>query len=577
MTIRFSFLNTCFLGFSLLFSGELAIADLPATVYPVRKVAIIGGGIIGALESYYAFKDAMETGIPTELVVYEKDASFEKQVHCGQRNVSTNTAYNISASLTADEILSVVPRGRELVEKLAVLFSEPGGIRVDDVPGANDSPTAVRFKEAVELYGQDQNHDDRTKSLLALGKLSMDSWQRIYEEADEELKQIMKESNYHACQQPKNDQRMLDDGYRIDLIYDVLNAQDRAKGMQATYEQLGYDRCKVLTPAEVMAIDPFLTDFCMAHSEIENGELIWKNDCTGLWRPGGCLSTRVFLPKFYAYLKKAMGTYLDGSGEAQDCFRIEFEKEVTAVEFDNGSDLRISGLKFADGSLVQDLPSVESHYVFCPGEAVGTLRGLGFEEPDYAGFAGPSLLLNIPLSPEQIDSFKTFNHCMEVHKVGIVLAWQARFKEDRLIIGVAGTKAFYGSEKPNLDQNFAQNRHLVQLNMINDVLPEMVSIGCGFDTKGMHLQAEHINLLENQCILERWVGRRAVAYDGYPTLGALYCKGIKVENARCTTHLGSGGVSFSPAAVQMSRRCEAIEDALTEKVLRYADSRRRPS
>jgi hypothetical protein len=30
----------------------------------------------------------------------------------------------------------------------------------------------------------------------------------------------------------------------------------------------------------------------------------------------------------------------------------------------------------------------ESEYVFCPGESVGTLRKLGFDEPAYALFAG---------------------------------------------------------------------------------------------------------------------------------------------------------------------------------------------
>jgi hypothetical protein len=165
---------------------------------------------------------------------------------------------------------------------------------------------------------------------------------------------------------------------------------------------------------------------------------------------------------------------------------------------------------------------------------------------------------------------------MEVHKVGIVLAWQARFKDNRIIIGVAGTKAFYGDQLPTIDQDFAQNRHLVQLNMINDVLPDIVSIACGYDTKGAQLFFNDINTLESQGILKRWVGRRAVAYDGFPTLGALYCKGCKVGNARCTTHLGSGGVSFAPAAVKMSRSFKNIEDAFSEKILHYADSRRHP-
>ncbi len=555
---------SCFL--SLLFSSEVPVTE--------HKVVIVGAGITGVLESYYAHRDAVKKGTPLQIVIYEKSSPFVGHGRSGSGNALTNTAFNIFPSLTPDEILSVVPRGPELTEKLGILFSEPGGIRVDDAPGVNDSTAAVRFKEAVELYAHDENHEDRTKNLLLLGKMSMDLWKDLYEEGDDELKGILEDSNYNPCYEPNHrDKIVLHDGYRIDLIYDVPDARIRALGMQATYTELGYNHCRILTPDEVMAIDPSLADFCKDHSELDDTlGLNWKNDCSALWRPGGCISTPVFLPKFYDYLKKKMGTYTDASGEIQDCFRLEFEREVTAVEFDNDSNLNVIGLKFADGSSVKD----NAYYVFCPGEAVGTLNKLGFDEPAYSAFAGPSLALNIPLSSEQAELYKNFSHCMEVHKVGIVLAWQARYKENRLIIGVAGTKAFYGDQLPKIDQDFARNRHLVQLNMVNDVLPEMVSIACGYDTKAIQLSFDDIHALESQGILNRWVGRRSVAYDGFPTLGALYRNGCKVGNARCTTHMGSGGVSFAPAAVKMSRSFENLEDAFAEKILQYADSRRHP-
>ena len=565
-----AWIGSCLLSLSFLFSNEMPVVNTPLS----HKVVIVGGGIIGALESYYAHLDAIKNGAKVRVIVYEKGSSFADLASSDNRSASTNTAYNIFPSLTTDEILSVVPRGPELVEKLAVLFSESGGIRVDDAPGVNDSTAAVQFKKAVDLYGQDENHDDRTKHLLILGKMSMDLWQDLYEHADDELQKILRASNFNPCHDPKyHDEKILHDGYRIDLIYNVPDAQKRARGMQVTYAQLGYTHCQILSPKEVIAIDPSLTDFCKEHSD---SSLNWKNNCSALWRPGGCISTRVFLPKFYAYLNKIMGTYTDVSGEPQDCFSLEFNKEVTAVELDDSSDLSIVGIKFSDGSWNRDDSYADICYVFCPGESVGTLNRLGFNEPAYAGFAGPSLFLNIPLSPEQSGKYNNFRHCMEVHKIGIVLAWQARFKEDRLMIGVAGTKAFYGDQLPTIDQDFAKNRHLVQLNMINDILPDMVSIACGHNTKGMQLLTDDLNTLENKGVLERWVGRRAVAYDGFPTLGALYCQGRKVNNARCTTHLGSGGVSFAPAAVQMSRSFEQFQDDFTNQILHYADSRRHP-
>src|SRR5450631_3277574 len=104
------------------------------------NVSVIGGGIIGALESYYAYKDAQKDDKKICVMVYEKGHSLDVS---SAGKSSTNTSYNIVPSLTIDEILSVVPRGSELVEKLAVLFSQPGGIRVDDVSGANDSQSAI--------------------------------------------------------------------------------------------------------------------------------------------------------------------------------------------------------------------------------------------------------------------------------------------------------------------------------------------------------------------------------------------------------------------------------------------------
>lgn len=59
-----------------------------------------------------------------------------------------------------------------------------------------------------------------------------------------------------------------------------------------------------------------------------------------------------------------------------------------------------------------------------------------------------------------------FSHRMEVHQEGVVLAWQARYIDEKIFIGVAGTKAFYGDQRPTKDQAFAKDRNLLQLNMI---------------------------------------------------------------------------------------------------------------
>jgi len=543
-----------------------------------QRVSIIGGGIIGALEAYAASQEAQKNGDTICITVYEKSKSFSIPA---EGDSSTNTSYNIVPSLTPDEILSVVPRGAELARKLNILFSEPFGIRVDDVPQVTESAAGERFKNAVAIYGQDKNHDDRTQALLKLGKMSMDLWQEMYDHADADLKAIFHDSNFNPCRAARNTTaKTLHDGYRIDLIYGMPNAKEHATAMMRNYLDIGYTDCTLLSPDEVMEIDPFMSDFCNDHSVFdEHSHRIWKRDCMALWRPGGCLDMRAFMPKFYEYLKNKMGQYQNASGEMEDRFKLQFESEVVGVEFNNDPEnLRIIGLKFSNGSVVLDNPkNANSQYIFCPGESVGTLKRLGFNEPAYAGFAGTALSLNIPITSEQFDKYKNFASYMEVHGEGLVLPWQIRVLENRILIGTAGTKAFYADVAPDKNEAFGRNRTLVELNNLNNVLPEFISLAFGYNTQGKELTASDLGSLE---YLEKalcWVGRRAVAYDGFPTYGHLYHNNQVVTNSRCTTHLGSGGVSFGPASVFVSRYSQQVcDDPFIEKVLKYADSRRTP-
>jgi hypothetical protein len=546
---------------------------MPTSHPPVKRI-IIGSGITGALEAYFAYLAAKKDGETIRVTILEKKATEIE-----------STSSNIVPSLTPDEIVSVVPRGQELMEKLKLLFNLPGGIRVDDVEGVNDSAVADEFKQQVLAYSQrgEENHKLLTTALLSLGKMSMDLWQTFYDNADDELKAILIDANFNPCREPLDkDNRRLHDGYRIDLIYKRAKARAIAQGMQADYEKLGYTNCKILTPAEVQALDPFLTNFCDSHSEPDaQGEMQWQDDAVALWRPGGCLDTYIFVPKFYAYLKKIMGQFEHADGSLRDCFQIKLNRQVDKVVFAADElPLRIIGLKFFGNPVITpDLNQYQSQeYVFCPGEAVGTLRHLGFNEPSYLGFVGAVLKLEIPVPADKIAEYSSFNHCMEVHQEGIVLAWQARFHENKIVIGVGGTKAFYGDKLPHTDHLFARDRNLVQLNMMNDVLPQFLSLACGRDTRGAHLSERDLVMLQNAGIATRWVGTRAVSAEGFPTLGRLFHANQPVANARTTTHLGSGGVSFGPAAVQVSRAAQeekANTDELTQTVLRYADSRRR--
>jgi hypothetical protein len=567
------------LGIVLCLMGQQQVS---AVYQEQKRIIIIGGGHLGLIEAYLAFLRAEANGEEICIDIFEKNASM-----------ADTTAANIWNSHTADEIVAVVPCGTELDEKLTTPFDKPGGMQVPDVPGVGDSESAQRFIKQVAIEGPNEKiRERRTKALLKLGKAGMALWKQLYETADEPLKAVLKASNFNPCCELESKEKAdLHKGYRIDLIYDVPNekgtpsARDRAVGMMKNYQDLGYKNCQILSPDEVVARDPNLAQFCALHSTGEKRQRQWKEDTVALWRPGGCLDTQTFLPKFAAYLKTVMGQYVDKKGRQQERFRLHFNKKVTGVIYGGPTSAVIKGLTFADGTRIK---SKDSHttYVFCPGEAVGTLHNLGFNEPAYAGFAGASLSLNIPVSREQLKEFEGLNHCMEVHKVGVVLAWQARIRDGKIFVGGAGTKAFYGDKTPTIHDAFATNRNLLQLRMFNDVLPQVVSLALGRDTTGQQLTEQDMAFLEKEGMAKRWVGRRAVAYDGFPTLGRLYHQGKIVPNGRVTTHLGSGGGSFSlitalishfalvPEGLQEKLERVGLDLEFVQEVLGYADSRR---
>ncbi|MDP3558847.1 MAG: hypothetical protein Q8R79_00670 [Legionellaceae bacterium] len=552
------------------------ISNVAPADYPAQKLTIVGGGIVGFLEAYYAYLDAKRKDERLRVTIHEKHPTMK----------GTTTAHLIP-NLTPYEILSVVPRGQDLINKLSSLFSEQEGIRVDDVAGVNGSIAANEFIRAVQEYGQDEEgHRARTETLLALGKMSMELWQEFYTHADAELKAILVASNFNPCRELTNpDVQILHDGYRIDLIYRVPNAVHRANATMSDYARLGYTDCKTLSTEEVMRLDPFLTDFCIKNSELnEDGTRVWNNDAVAYWRPGGCLDTQVFLPLFHDYLKRVMGQYTNDAGITKDCFQLRFQRQVEQVAYESPTGEtptnRLNGLKFFGNPTIKHNKHAyqQSDYVFCPGEAVGTLKKLGFAEPEYARFAGASIMLRINIPAEKLEAYSTFSHHMSVYQDGVSSAWQARCIGNQIFIGLAGTKAFYGDQEPHKDQAFARNRNLVQLNMINDVLPEFISLALGKPTQGIQLTEADMEQLELHHIAERWAGSRAVAYDGFLTVGSVYNHEGRVSNARCTTQLGSGGASLSHAAVLVSRSSMFIEQStspdLTEKVLTYGDSQR---
>ena len=533
-----------------------------------KKLTIIGGGIIGAFEAYYAFLDAKNINSQLRVTIYEKNL-----------NSSDTTTSHIVPSLTPNEILAVLPTGNELVENFKKPFTEPNGLRIEDVANVNSSKFTHHFIKRAKEYSADlAGHNERVKILLKMGEMGMKLWQDLYLNADVHLKKILVESNFNPCFEQINEKKSLHHGYRIDLILNDDNASKKTSQIIADYQILGYKNCKILTPSETVEIDSFLKDFCINNSK-ENNESEWQDNVLALWRPAGCIDTHLFLPKFFYYLKKLMGNYMNKDGKIKNCFQIKFDRKVTAVTYKNNNNKIINGLTIISSSRLKKEKTIhsKSDFVFCPGEDIGTLGKMGFSEPASGGFAGASLVMNIPLSPEQIISFKKLNNYMEIHQKGLVFAWQAKFNNAGIFIGVAGGKAYYSDQKPSKNQTFALTTNIIQLNLINSITPQLVTIALGRESLNEYLNIDDLNQLEQAGILKRWVGIRAVAYDGFPTLGAMYCDSKKIDNARCTTHLGSGGAAFALASVKASRSSinqKGNFNDLISKILNFGNSKR---
>jgi hypothetical protein len=205
------------------------------------------------------------------------------------------------------------------------------------------------------------------------------------------------------------------------------------------------------------------------------------------------------------------------------------------------------------------------------------------------------LTLTIPI-PENLQSlYQRFCQFKEVHRKGIVLAWQASYDHHKksVIIGVAGTKSFHGHVRPDVNGEFALDRGLVQLQMIHSIFPHLLDLVLAEKSSNRELTIEDLKFLESTRVAQRWVGVRSVASDGFITSGYLKNQNGIVPNATTLTHLGSGGVSFGPASVvleEMNRihndpnrffkaniltKMAVEKKPLMDKVSHYADPTRR--
>ncbi|HXW52774.1 MAG TPA: hypothetical protein VEL47_01585 [Myxococcota bacterium] len=495
---------------------------------------IIGGGHIGLMDALLADQAGED-----RIDIYTK------------KTVKESTAANIWNSHTHNEIVSVIPPSNRINELLGIDFDKQG-ISAYDLPGTQKSVSAKKFIDAVKRFGRDlKTQKLNDKALEDMGVKAMSKWKSFNKEAKGPLANLFERSSFNPCGDSEEAAHgEMRKGYRIDLMYGFPDVKATAKKL---LEELGeegakYKYMRELSPDEVASRDPSLKNFVLANSIDKGGSREWKEGVTAIWRPGGSLDTETFLPGVPSVLQERMG----------DRFSMRENHEVTGLSFEQdkrSGEYLITGMEFKDRPGISFRYPEAIRFDIVPGEAVGTLERLGLFESPYAAFAGCSLKLEVDISnnPALLEEYKNFRHHMEVHKPGIVLAWQARLRDGKLFVGGAGTKAFYGDVEPKPiegdgpHEKFPEVNNLRQLQMFRDVLPHVVALGMGVDIKELpaEMTQQHLNDLVKKGVATRWVGRRSVRYNGMPSVGFVYHNGKKVRNGTTITHGGSGGGSFS--------------------------------
>jgi hypothetical protein len=511
---------------------------MPIKVQDIKQeINIAGNGIVGLMIAYFCYLNARESNQNIRIVVR------------GQYPVNQSTAASLVPSISWNEILSVVPAGKELLKLLSCSFTSGGiGLGSDQI-----IQESREFIDAVKLNADIKEAQIHRKNLLIqFGQYSVSLWDWLYRTADPELKSILNTSNYRPCSEIESDLLRMGAGYRPDLYFSASNFPARLETVIKDSQTAGYRKVRLLQPDELKQLDPSLSEFCELHSELEGDIRRWKDGAGAIFRPAGCINTSYFLSAFAAYIEKMMGTYVTEAGEEKHCFRIKSGK-VTGVQYDSDGKSVVSYV--IDGQIKQNKRHYERFFVLCPGEAVGTVRHLGFVEPPHARFVGFTLQLNVPAHfaiNAGVDLSGKPNLAI-YSGVASASVMQASVVGDRCLIGLGGLKAFLGLTHADVNAEYAIKASLYQLEFLNHLYPSLLTACLGKNTRNMTLSLDDLNALIRNGYIKRGVGSRAVAFDGAPTIGGATKTTtektqnvIKTTNVVIATHFGSGGVTNAP-------------------------------
>lgn len=537
--------------------------------HPDKKISFVGGSIASGLRLLLEWFANDQK--PLRATVFEASKVLY---------AAANFAL-IAPSLTPDEAAAVLPAIEAFMKSLQTKFNQPGGCSLENLE-VDNLPFTAEFIAAVKTAGENPNESAvKTQALLALGKRSMELWGAIYDMADDELKAVFDESNFHPCLDNPQE-------YRVDLLCDMKNPAEHSQKMIDRYKGLGYKGCQILTPDEVLARKPVFREFVEAHSE-KVGKA-WKPGVGAVLRPGGCIGPE-FLENLFVYLQVKMGKYTNEVGQVKDCLRLKPDSRVVTAKYQviDNSNARIQHLvtEHADGAQRargNKHRYSEQRFIFSPGDgAQKTLASCGLESRPIARFVGAVLRFSVELPAEAGGKQQNSSNWLELHAQNgdVVLAMQLRktYEGEKCCVQLAagGTKAYAGDGSVGVDNSseFAKDRHVLQLNQIYRLWPSIIKQGLAkADRKpeaGRQLTFEDLIALEEAGVVMRAIGARACTPDGFPLIGQAYAKasfvpdsaamdpetaaaagstgnqGLKVVNGEVSTGLGSGGASLAAA------------------------------
>jgi hypothetical protein len=467
------------------------LRQLPVTPYTGNKVTLIGNGVVSTLIKVYLYLDSLMTGVPMPKIVTVSPA--------GQ-----STSEIVAPSLTKVEAGSriggtVMPVGEELRAALERVFSA-GGIR----PNIEEVEASLGYKKFVAEAGRVDERfvSEAGASLEELGELSMQLWAGLIRVMDQLIAQGHHEVvalrnvfvdgghfqtpiNFLDPSQAVHLDELKAHGYRADRVivakgdaeHPSLRAQAVAKDIIGLYADAKDVNCRLLTPAEFIAMQPYEKQWALENSTVSEGRCVWNEGICVVCRPGGSILLTEVVKGVDDFLSNHVPYMLTEAGVIKSRVRNRDRRVISLDEDVGSSGFEISGYGYTSpetaGTITkEDKPAYRMRmFVDASGAGIDS-TAQKYLTPTVANVAGvvvkvvfdednPAIALpGAPSFPEKAE--------WHIPKQGVEgkTNWVLAYQRYGNIVMVAGTPTLYGDQWPKESDPFAQGHGLFLLRRV---------------------------------------------------------------------------------------------------------------